>query len=43
MFLGEDLHCDSVELLPCIGKGELWLSVEERDTVILFQTLDMLA
>lgn len=43
MFLGEDLHCNSVELLPCIGKGELWLPVKERDTVILFQTLDMLA
>ena len=43
MFLGKNFYGDSVELLPCIGKGELWLSVEERDTVILFQTLDMLA
>ena len=43
MFLGEDLHCNSVELFPCIGEGELWLPVKERDTVVLFQTLDMLA
>ena len=43
MFLGKNFYGDSVELFPCIGKGELWLSVEERDTVILFQTLDMLA
>ena len=43
MFLGEDLHCNSVELFPCIGEGELWLPVKERDTVLLFQTLDTLA
>ena len=43
MFLSEDLHCNSVELFPCIGKGELWLPVKERNTVVLFQTLDMLA
>mgnify|MGYP000615080803 CR=1 FL=1 len=42
MFLGEDPDCDCVELFACVGEGEFWFPMKERDTVVLFQTLDVL-
>ena len=39
----QDLYSHSVKLLALIGESQLWLPVEQGNTVMLFQTLDMLA
>ena len=43
MFLCQDLYRHGVKLLALIGKGQLWLPVEQGDSVVLLQTLDVLA
>ena len=43
MLFCQDLYSHGVKLLALIGESQLWLPVEQGNTVMLFQTLDMLA